>query len=104
DVKLASSGTVVSAAAAGDAVPGVGDRVVLAVRSERIEMRADASAENVVRARVRSVVYGGAEYDYILDTPEGEMRASSARPVLDVEVTLRLPPDAIVVLAESTSA
>ena len=99
DVKLASSGTVLSAAA-GETRASDGDRVVLAVRSERIDMHGEGARDNVVKARVKSVVYAGAEYEYILDTPEGELRASSPRPVAGDEVTLRLPPEAIVVLPE----
>jgi iron(III) transport system ATP-binding protein len=99
DVKLASSGTILSAAA-GSRPLAAGDRVVLAVRSERIDMPAPDARENAVRARIRSVVYAGAEYEYILDTPEGELRASSPRSVAGPEVTLRLPPEAIVVLAD----
>jgi iron(III) transport system ATP-binding protein len=98
DVRLAASGTVLSAAATAPVAPG--DRVVLAVRSERIEMDAEGATENAVRARIRSVLYAGAEYEYILETPEGELRASSARAMAGPEVTLRLPPEAIVVLAD----
>jgi len=98
-VRLAGSGTVVTAAgtAAGTAP---GDRVVLAVRSERIDMRGENAAENIVRARIKSYVYAGAEYEYILDTPEGELRASSQRAVPGPDVKLHLPPDGIVVLRD----
>src|SRR5206468_8591791 len=93
------SGTMVSAAAPnGAAAPG--EPVVLAVRSERIDMRGESAAENVVRARIKSFVYAGAEYEYILDTPEGELRASSQRAVAGPEVSLHLPPDGIVVLRD----
>jgi iron(III) transport system ATP-binding protein len=102
-VKLAASGTVVTAAAAAERL-APGAPVVLAVRSERIDMRGEGASENRVRARVRSVVYAGAEYEYILDTPEGELRASSSRPVSGDEVTLHLPPDAIVVLPQEANA
>ena len=97
-VRLAGSGTVVSAVTA-DGVRA-GDRVVLAVRSERIQMHADGATENVVAARIKSSVYAGAEYEYLLDTAEGEMRASSSRPVTGPDVRVHLPPDAIVILAE----
>jgi iron(III) transport system ATP-binding protein len=103
DVKLAASGTIVSAAA-GEQRFAPGDRVVLAVRSERIDMRGGDASDNVVRARIRSFVYAGAEYEYILDTPEGELRASSPRSVAGPDVTLRLPPEAIVVLADDSPA
>jgi iron(III) transport system ATP-binding protein len=98
-VKLAGSGTVVSAASAGARL-AAGDRVVLAVRSERIDMHPDRGGENVVTARIKSFVYAGAEYEYILDTPAGELRASSQRPVTGPELTLHLPADALVVLPD----
>jgi iron(III) transport system ATP-binding protein len=98
EVRLAGSGTVVSAATAVDTAPG--DRVVLAVRSERIDMHGENAAENVVRARIKSFVYAGAEYEYILDTPEGELRASSQRAVPGPDVNLHLPPNSIVVLRD----
>ncbi|MDQ2911675.1 MAG: TOBE domain-containing protein, partial [Chloroflexota bacterium] len=99
EVRLVGSGTMVSAVAPGHGI-APGDRVVLAVRSERIDMRGEHAAENVVNARIKSFVYAGAEYEYILDTPEGELRASSQRAVPGPDVRLHLPPDAIVVLAD----
>ena len=98
DVRLAGSGTIVSAATAVDTA--VGDHVVLAVRSERIDMHGENAAENIVRARIKSFVYAGAEYEYILDTPEGELRASSQRAVPGPDVNLHLPPNSIVVLRD----
>jgi iron(III) transport system ATP-binding protein len=98
EVRLAGSGTIVSAATAVDTARG--DRVVLAVRSERIDMQGERAAENVVHARIKSFVYAGAEYEYILDTPEGELRASSQRAVPGPDVSLHLPPDGIVVLQD----
>ena len=102
EVRLAGSGTMVSAAATA-AATAPGDRVVLAVRSERIDMRGENAAlgsPNVLRATIKSFVYAGAEYEYILDTPEGELRASSQRAVPGPEVMLHLPPDGIVVLQD----
>jgi iron(III) transport system ATP-binding protein len=96
-VKLAGSGTVVSAATAG-APLAVDDQVVLAVRSERIDVHGERAGENVVAATIKSFVYAGAEYEYIFDTREGELRASSQRPVTGPSLKLHLPAEAIVVL------
>jgi iron(III) transport system ATP-binding protein len=96
-VKLADSGTVVNAASTSARLAN-GDPVVLAVRSERIDVRGENASENVVTARIKSFVYAGAEYEYILDTPEGELRASSQRPVTGPSLKLHLPAEAIVVL------
>jgi iron(III) transport system ATP-binding protein len=98
-VKLTANGTILTAASAG-ARFAAGDSVVLAVRSERIDMQGDRAAGNVVTARIRSFVYAGAEYEYILDTPEGELRASSQRAVAGPELKVHLPPESIVVLPE----
>jgi iron(III) transport system ATP-binding protein len=101
-VKLADSGTIVNAAVTSTPLTP-GEAVVLAVRSERIDVRGDNASENVVSARIKSFVYAGAEYEYILDTPEGELRASSQRPVTGPTLKLHLPAEAIVVLpAEAT--
>jgi len=98
-VKLADSGTVVSAASTGARL-AAGDPVVLAVRSERIDVHGEHASENVVSARIKSFVYAGAEYEYIFETPEGELRASSPRPVTGPTLKLHLPAEAIVVLAD----
>ena len=98
-VRLAGSGTLLQAAAAGARLEA-GDRVVLAVRSERIDMYGQGAGENVVAARIRSFVYAGAEYEYILDTPEGELRASSSRALTGPDLQVHLPPDSIVVLPD----
>ena len=99
-VKLAGSGTVVTAATAG-APLAVDDRVVLAVRSERIDVHGERASENVVAARIKSFVYAGAEYEYIFETREGELRASSQRPVTGPDLMLHLPAEAIVVLPDA---
>jgi len=111
--KLASTGAVVTSTAvpgAGSQVPGApspgtrypapGDRVVLAIRAERIEVRPTGGGENVVEARIESHIYLGAAYEYLLATPEGEVRASSPDLVAGPQVYLYLPPDAIVVLPD----
>jgi hypothetical protein len=76
---------------------------LLAIRSERIELDADDS-DNVVDARIKSFVYVGSAYEYIFETSEGEIRASSPQSVTGPAVRLRLPPDAIVVLPDEADA
>jgi iron(III) transport system ATP-binding protein len=96
-VKVAS-GQVFSTAAQNGFVPG--DLVVLAVRAERIAFRPTGDGDNVLRARVKSSVYVGSAYEYLLETPEGEIRADSPDALEQTEVGLYLPPDAIVVLRD----
>jgi len=101
--RLASTGAVVTSSIANPAVKP-GDRVALAIRSERIETRPTGGADNVIDARIASFVYVGSAYEYIFETAEGEIRASSPTPLEGPEVHLYLPPDAIVVLPEEDVA
>ena len=101
--KLASSGAVVTSIGS-ERLFSPGDDVLLAIRSERIQVRPTGDGENVVAARIKSFVYVGSSYEYILETAEGEVRASSPEPVAGPEVQLYLPPDAIVALPEEAEA
>jgi iron(III) transport system ATP-binding protein len=96
--KLVSNGAVLSSTIA-DRVYAPGVAVLLAIRSERIELGAD-DGDNVIDARIKSFVYVGSAYEYILETSEGEIRASSPESVAGPGVRLHLPPDAIVVLPD----
>jgi iron(III) transport system ATP-binding protein len=101
--RLGSNGATITSTVPDSSVGagiGAGDRVLLAIRSERIEVRADAGGENVIPARVKSFVYVGAAYEYILETSEGEIRVATPQAVAGPEVYLYLPPDAIVVLPD----
>jgi iron(III) transport system ATP-binding protein len=94
--RLASSGAVVSSEISNrDFAPG--EAVQLAIRSEKIEI-SPSDGENVVAATVKSHVYVGSAYEYILGTAEGDIRVSSPEAVDGSKVQLYLPPDAIVVL------
>jgi iron(III) transport system ATP-binding protein len=103
--RLTSTGAVVTATVTDNPIK-VGDRVLLAIRSERIAVRPDGTSsgdpatddQNVISARVRSFVYVGSAYEYILETPEGEIRVATPQAIVGPEVALYLPPDAIVVL------
>ena len=97
--KLASTGAVVTSTVP-DRPLSLGDRVLLSIRSERVEVRPDGVGENVVEARIKSFVYVGAAYEYILETAEGEIRASSPEAIEGPGVRLYLPPDAVVALPE----
>jgi ABC-type Fe3+/spermidine/putrescine transport system ATPase subunit len=77
-----------------------GDNVLLAVRAERIQFRPSTEGDNVLSARVKSWVYVGSAYEYLLETPAGEVRAESPEEVSQEQVGLYLPPDGIVVLRE----
>jgi iron(III) transport system ATP-binding protein len=98
-VKLAGSGATVRSSVA-DGKFKVGDGVLLAVRAERIRLQATSNGENVLRARVKSWVYVGSAYEYLLETGDGDVHAESPEPVDGDEVGLFLPPDAIVVLQD----
>jgi ABC-type Fe3+/spermidine/putrescine transport system ATPase subunit len=94
--RLASSGAVVSSTAS-QRTFRPGEEVLLAIRSEKIEVGPDGG-ENVVGATVKSHVYVGSAHEYILGTAEGDIRASAPDELPGGEVQLYLPPEAIVVL------
>jgi iron(III) transport system ATP-binding protein len=94
-VKLGSGRVFATAPVDGAAV---GDAVLLAVRAERIEIRGSTDGGNVLPARVKSFVYVGSTYQYLLETADGEVRAESPQAVGDEELGLYLPPEAVVVL------
>jgi iron(III) transport system ATP-binding protein len=95
--KLASTGAVITSMVAGAAVKA-GDRVDLAIRSERIETRPTGGGENVIDAQIVSFVYVGSAYEYIFRTAEGEIRASASDALDGPGVHLYLPPESIVVI------
>jgi len=103
--RLTSSGAVVSATVT-DRPPRAGDRVQLAIRSERIDVRAaedparSTDTQNVISAQVQSFIYVGSAYEYVLGTPEGQIRVATPQAIAGRDVALYLPPDAIVVLPD----
>jgi len=103
--RLTSTGAVITSMLT-DNPTKAGDRVLLAIRSERIEVRPDGDpgAENVISATIKSFVYVGSAYEYILDTPGGEIRVAAPQAIVGPEVALYLPPDAIVVLPDDPAA
>src|SRR5919202_5253074 len=92
--------------------PPAHGEVVLAVRSERIRVLDDGegpgAGQNVLDGRVRSGLYLGASYQYVVETPEGVLRVDTPKE-LDwrdgqggaAEVRLSIPRDAIVVLPDA---
>jgi iron(III) transport system ATP-binding protein len=79
-----------------------GARVVVAIRAERIELAEPTdSGSNVLHGHVQSFVYLGASYQYLIDTPAGQLRLDSKRPLEGEQVALRLPEAALVVLEDA---
>jgi iron(III) transport system ATP-binding protein len=103
--RLRSSGAVITATVPATP-PRAGDQVLLAIRSERIGVRPEvdpaggADASNVISAQITSFIYVGSAYEYILATPEGQIRVATPQAIVGPEVALYLPPDAIVVLPD----
>ncbi|MBX6342130.1 MAG: TOBE domain-containing protein, partial [Thermomicrobiaceae bacterium] len=80
-----------------------GQRVLLAVRAERVRVQAGGEESgNVVPGTVRSHVYLGSHYQYLVDTPAGPLRMESPVEIGDGAVRLCLPPEALVVLEEES--
>jgi iron(III) transport system ATP-binding protein len=98
-VELPGSGSLVQSAVAQGEF-SAGEPVLLAVRAERIRVQPAANGDNVLRARVKSSVYVGSAYEYLLQTPEGEVRVDSPEAIADEDVGLYLPADSVVVLRD----
>ncbi|MGC4109327.1 MAG: TOBE domain-containing protein [Nocardioides sp.] len=87
--------------------PRIGDKVVVAVRPESLQIGSSGGAGNEVAGHVESVTYFGAHSDVIATvgdetvTARVDPRAVAALDVGDA-VTLHLPPDALVVLNDDT--
>jgi iron(III) transport system ATP-binding protein len=75
-----------------------GDPVLLAIRAEKLELH--AAEHNAIEARVHSFVYVGSAYEYLLETADGQIRASSPDAVSGSQIWLYLPSDDIVVLPD----
>jgi iron(III) transport system ATP-binding protein len=102
-VRLTRSGQVIRGAVAQRRF-APGDSVLVAVRAERIEFCPSSDAENVLHASVKSHVYVGSAYEYLLETPEGEIRVDSPQAVDGQKVGIYLPPGALVILPDEASA
>jgi iron(III) transport system ATP-binding protein len=81
-----------------------GEPVTLAIRSERIRFVPDDAEGNVLPGQVQTAVYLGASYEYMVDTPDGRLRVDAPDEVPAGAARLRLPPEAIVVLAPEAAA
>ncbi|MDQ3809054.1 MAG: ABC transporter ATP-binding protein [Chloroflexota bacterium] len=97
-VRLPSTGSVITAGLAQREFAR-GDAVLLAIRAERIALGA-TTGDNVLGARIKSFVYVGSAYQYLLETPEGEIRADAPEATDSSEIGVYLPPQAIVVLPD----
>lgn len=75
-----------------------GERVVLAVRAERIELATGSDAVNVIPGAKRSQVYLGSRFQSLVETPAGTLRVESPVELPDGTLRLKLPPEALVVL------
>ena len=98
-------GSGVVLAARSDALQTVGTTVQLAIRAEKIQFRADGAAmANTVPASIRSRVYVGTTYEYLLDTADGAVRVDAPQDISGPAVRLYFPPESIVVLADQPPA
>jgi iron(III) transport system ATP-binding protein len=93
------SGPVLKARSSADVRAGAS--VFIAVRAERVELVSGSSppSDNTLSARVQSRVYVGSTYEYLLETPDGPLRAESPREMPSPDLQVHLPPESLVVLA-----
>ena len=81
-----------------------GAKVVLAARAERIAVAHGENGANVLPATIRSHVYLGATYQYLVETPDGTLKIDTPRELPSGDLRLALPPDGVVLLADDGGA
>ena len=85
------------------------DHVVLAIRSERIRiLERGEEGHNILPGTIRTGLYLGATYQYVVATAEGELRVETPQELAwqagETTVRLSIPREAVVVLPEEPDA
>lgn len=99
-VDLDEPGATLRAASNGAHTPG--DRVRIAVRSERLQFvapRLAQTGDNVLRMKVLAKAYVGARFEYELGFADQVIHAEDQTDLTDDEVRVYVPPEACVVFA-----
>ncbi len=77
----------------------VGQNVVVAIRSERVEMTGSKS-DNILNAGVTNSTYLGSKWQHIVDTGSGTLKVETTDAVSSDRMSLYLPPDSILLFPE----
>jgi iron(III) transport system ATP-binding protein len=73
--------------------------VVVAIRSERVEM-AGAKSDNILNAGVTNSTYLGSKWQHVVDTGSGTLKIETTDTVTNNRLSLYLPPDSILLFPE----
>ena len=77
----------------------VNQNVVIAIRSERVEM-AGSKSGNILNAGVKNSTYLGSKWQHVVDTGSGTLKVETTDTVTNDRLSLYLPPDAILLFNE----
>ena len=77
----------------------VNQNVVIAIRSERVEM-AGSKSGNILNAGVKNSTYLGSKWQHVVDTGSGTLKVETTDTVTNDRLSLYLPPDAILLFTE----
>jgi len=74
--------------------------VVIAIRSERVEMAGAQKDGNILNAGVKSSTYLGSKWQHVVDTGSGSLKVESVDAATSDRMSLYLPPDSILLFTE----
>ena len=77
----------------------VNQNVVVAIRSERVEM-AGSKSDNILNAGVKSSTYLGSKWQHVVDTGSGTLKVETTDAATSDRMSLYLPPDSILLFTE----
>lgn len=77
----------------------VNQNVIVAIRSERVEM-AGARSDNILNAGVTNSTYLGSKWQHVVDTGSGTLKVETTDTVTNDRLSLYLPPDSILLFPE----
>ena len=78
----------------------VNQNVVIAIRSERVEMAGAQKDGNILNAGVKSSTYLGSKWQHVVDTGSGSLKVESVDAATSDRMSLYLPPDSILLFPE----
>lgn len=78
----------------------VNQNVVIAIRSERVEMAGSQKDGNILNASVTSSTYLGSKWQHVVDTGSGSLKVESVDAATSDRMSLYLPPDSILLFPE----
>lgn len=74
--------------------------VVIAIRSERVEMADSRAQGNILNAGIESSTYLGSKWQHVVDTGSGTLKVETTDTATSDRMSLYLPPDAILLFPE----